>query len=142
MIELNRSFSNPSSTQKPLALISLWQTIGWLMVIAVVILTLMPKPPTPPVLSWDKSQHLVSYTLLMFWFAQAFVGRVQWVCFFVLLGIVLECLQGLLGYRQFDFADMFANSLGVLGGLLMASTPLGRLVKWLDNRLACYWPNP
>jgi VanZ family protein len=124
-----------------LAFTSLWQTIGWLMVIMVVVLTLMPKPPTPPVLVWDKSQHLVSYGLLMFWFDQAFRGRVRWISFLVGLGIVLEYLQGWFGYRQFDYGDMLANGLGVLAGLLIASTPLGLLVNWLDSTLARYWPN-
>jgi VanZ family protein len=91
------------------------------------------------VLIWDKSQHFVSYALLMFWFAQAFVGRVQWLSFLVGLGITLEYLQGWLGYRQFDYADMLANGLGVLIGLLVASTPLGLLVKWLDSAVARCW---
>lgn len=140
MFTFKRGFRKSVSSQTPLTFTLVWQTIGWLMVIVVVVLTLMPKPPTPPVLIWDKSQHLVSYALLMFWFAQAFLGRIKWIIFFVGLGIVLEYLQGWSGYRQFDYADMLANGLGVLAGLLLASTPLGQLLKWLDSLLGRCWP--
>jgi hypothetical protein len=52
----------------------------------------------------------------------------------------LEWLQGWLGYRHFDYGDMLANGIGVFAGLLLASTPLGLSVKWLDNKLARWWP--
>jgi glycopeptide antibiotics resistance protein len=35
---------------------------------------------------------------------------------FIAMGVGLEFLQGELGYRTLDFADMVANALGVLFG--------------------------
>lgn len=139
MIKNNRFSLIFASPPPPLKFTRLWQGIGWLMVIAVVVVTLLPKPPKPPLITWDKSQHLLSYGVLMFWFAQAFTGRVVWMGFLAGLGVVLEYLQGWFGYRQFDYVDMAANALGVLCGLLLASTPLGRLTRWLDHRLADLW---
>lgn len=112
--------------------------MGWLLVATVIVLTLMPKPPRLPffLLDWDKAQHLLAYAGLMFWFRQAFARRWRWIGFLIGLGVSLEYIQGWTGFRQFDYDDMLANSLGVLAGLLLAATPLGRLVPWLDRRLA------
>lgn len=123
---------------KRLALPRLWQSVGWLMVVTVIVLTLMPKPPQPPLffLNWDKVQHLLAYGGLMWWFRQAFIARLRWIVFLIGLGVILEFMQGWSGIRQFEYQDMLANGLGVMTGLLLAVTPLGSLVGWLDYRLA------
>ena len=116
----------------------LWQTIAWLLVVAVVIVTLMPKPPQVEFMpSWDKAHHFLAYAGLTFWFRQAFVS-IRWTIFLMALGIALEFIQGWSGYRYFEYGDMLANTLGVIGGLLLASTPLGRLIRWLDYTLGVW----
>lgn len=120
----------------PLTFPRLWQAVGWLLVTAVIVLTLMPKPPQPPLITWDKAHHLLAYAVLMLWFAQAFTARVRWIIFLIGLGIALEFLQGMMGYRQFEYIDMLANALGVGCGWLLSATPLGRLVGRLDRNLA------
>lgn len=114
----------------------LWQAGGWLLVTVVVVLSLMPTPPVVSVLIWDKLQHLAGYTVLMFWFRQAFGPQGRWVALLVGLGVILEVLQGLGGYRYFEWVDMLANVLGVGCGLLLAATPVGRLMETLDRWLA------
>lgn len=114
----------------------LWQIIGWLGVLAVVILTLLPNPPSPPgYLKWDKGQHIIAYVMLMWWFCQAFAATKRWAVFLVLLGIGLECLQGLGQYRMFESGDMVANAFGVACGALLASTSLGRTLLWIERCL-------
>lgn len=113
----------------------LWQAIGWLMLAWVVILSLMPHPPEPPVVTWDKAQHLLTYGVLMFWFRMAF-GNILWGVFLIGMGAGMEILQGESGYRDFEYADMLANSLGVLAGWLLAATPLGVFLARLDQWLA------
>ena len=112
----------------------LWQAVGWLLVAAVTILSVIPAPPQPFVL-WDKASHLLAYAGLMLWFRQAFSPRVRWIVFLIALGVVLELVQGGLGYRDLELADMVANTLGVASGLGLAQTPLGSLVAWLDRAL-------
>jgi len=112
-----------------------WQAIGWLLVAGVTALSVMPAPPEPPLMTWDKSNHLLAYATLMLWFRQAFSPRVRWILFLVALGVVLELIQGWLGYRDLEFTDMLANTLGVAGGLGLAKTSLGSLVTWLDSAL-------
>ncbi len=112
----------------------LWQGIGWFGVCVVVLLTLMPKPPAMPgFLDWDKAQHLIAYAGLTWWFRQAFTRRIRWFVFLIVLGVGLECVQGFTDYRYFEYGDMIANALGVICGLLLAATPLGRTLAWLEH---------
>ena len=114
----------------------LWQSVGWALVALVVILSLMPKPPEVDiVLNWDKARHMFAYLVLMLWFAQSFRTAVWWAVFLIALGIGLELAQGWGGYRQLEYADVLANTLGVGCGLLLAHTPLGLLVPTLDRHL-------
>jgi VanZ family protein len=121
-----------------LTFVLLWQALGWLMVALVVVFSLLPQPPEPPLITWDKSQHLLTYGVLMFWFRIAFAERTIWVGFLVGLGITLEFLQACSGYRYFEYTDMLANTLGVLVGLLLAATPLATFLELLDRRLVVW----
>jgi hypothetical protein len=108
------------------------------MVATVVWLSLTPHPPEPPgLLGWDKAQHTLAYTLLMYWFRMAFARHWRWPVFILGLGVGLEVLQGLGGVRTADWHDMVANSLGVVVGLGVAWTGLGGVLeaveKWLQK---------
>jgi len=128
----------PAHNREHLEFPRLWQGIAWLLVVAVVIVTLIPEPPPVEFMpAWDKAHHFLAYAGLTFWFRQVFVSM-RWTLFLVALGIALEFIQGWSGYRHFEYGDMVANTLGVLSGLLLASTPLGRLVKWLDYALGVW----
>ncbi len=114
----------------------IWQCLGWLMVAAVIWLSLTPTPPQPPsFLSWDKADHLIAYGALMYWFAQAFVRHWRWPAFLIGLGLLLEVLQGLGGVRSLDGFDMLANTLGVFVGYGLATTFLGQAVARVDRWL-------
>ena len=112
----------------------LWQAIAWLGVVAVITLSLTPKPPqVPGVFAWDKGQHVIAYATLMWWFRQVFAPRRSWVVFLVMLGVALEYIQGWTGYRYFAYGDMAANTLGVGCGVMLVSTSLGRTVTRIDR---------
>jgi VanZ family protein len=107
-----------------------WLSLGFGLVLAVVVLSLMPPPPDALSLPSDKLNHFIAYATLMAWFAQLYprcvYGRLALA--FVCLGILLECLQALTGYRFFEYADMLANSLGVLLAWALCLTPLASLL--------------
>ena len=118
---------------------NLWLAIGFGLVLLVIIASLMPNPPDPAEFKGsDKLEHFAAYAFMMLWFAQIYTrNRARWVIAlaFVMLGITLECLQGLTDYRTFEYADMGANAAGVLCALLLAQTRLSRSLAVVERSL-------
>ena len=113
-----------------------WLALGWLWVMAIFYLSLMPHPPEPAHF-WnaDKLEHALAYCLLMLWFCQVYRQRASRMLLAVLLvamGIAIEYLQRETGYRTFDYADMLANTAGVMVGWSWARTSLGRVFAYLE----------
>ncbi len=118
-----------------LEFVRVWQGIGWVMVLVVVVETLAPDPVSGGLGIWDKALHCAAYAGLMWWFRQSFALQAVWLPFLLLLGGFLELAQPWLGDRSFDGTDLLANGAGVLSGLLLAWTALGRTVSTLDRKL-------
>jgi VanZ family protein len=116
---------------------NIWLGLGWLWIVLVCYLSLMPHPPQ--LFSFngvDKVEHLLTYVGLMLWFCQVYVSRsarIKLLLGLVVLGVVIEILQGMSGYRYFEYADMLANSSGVLIGLGLAHTRMGRVIFLLEQ---------
>jgi VanZ family protein len=114
----------------------LWLTIGWLLVLAVVWVSLVPREPELVKHLGDKLSHAVAYFVLMAWFVQIYrptrmLGLLA--VGFVILGITLELLQGLLATRIADAGDVFADAVGVAVGMAIAATPLADLLVRLER---------
>jgi VanZ family protein len=115
----------------------LWYAIGWVLVLTVVVLSLMPSAPDIGTDN-DKANHLLAYGTLMFWFGMlASRRRIQagWALGFVAMGVALEYAQGMTEYRTFEVADMAADAIGVLIGWGLALTPARNLLWLLDAQL-------
>ena len=108
---------------RPLKRRSLWLAGGWLLVAAVVTLSLWPQLPHVDIgfEHLDKLEHTLAYAALMAWFGFLYQKRSQAVLFVLLVALcaTLECAQYLLGYRMFELVDLAANTLGVTAGLLL-----------------------
>lgn len=90
----------------------------------------------------DKVGHLIGYFGLSFVFCAEWAKHIRWsnktgrwliyiasVC--VLYGVVIEVLQGFVFYmRSFDYADMAANTGGVLLGVLLFLTVFNLLKRY------------
>lgn len=119
----------------------LWLAIWALMLVAVIGASLLPARELPPVpfAGFDKLQHLAGYAALSAYAAMLFARmRAQAIAgaALVALGIGLEAAQGSwTGSRQADVLDAFANTLGVLAGLLVSATPMAHWLQRLDARL-------
>jgi VanZ family protein len=103
-----------------------WVTGGWVVLAGIVYLSVTPSPPSADFESSDKIGHLLAYGVLMLWFSLLYAQRRLLAAAFIALGIALEFVQGALGYRSYEVADMLANALGVLlgwGGALLARKP-------------------
>lgn len=123
---------------------TLWLAMGWLLVSLVVYISLVPQPPAALEFDYgDKLGHLLAYGMLMIWFCQIYWkpgSRILIALALVAMGVGMEFLQGLSGYRYFEYGDMLANGLGVLFGWLAALTSAGRLLvkidQWINLALA------
>jgi VanZ family protein len=101
----------------------LWLALGWLLVLLVVYLSLAPAPIQLEIDQGDKFSHALAYLVLMSWFANLYETpkqRRSLAMAFVVMGIGLEVVQGLIGYRSFEIADMGACAAGVVLGWLIA----------------------
>jgi len=100
----------------------IWRFLGWALIVLVTYLALTPDPPSAPRFS-DKLGHVLAYASLMGWWLQIDRRPQRLALLFVLMGLALEILQSLSGYRTGDIFDMAANTLGVglgwLSGLLL-----------------------
>ena len=116
-----------------------WLAVGWGLVMLVVGASLVPQPPlTPDIHLGDKLAHLLAYGVLMGWFAQIYAthtARRILAAAFVLMGVVLEFLQGLLGQRMFEVADMAANTAGVALACWITRGRAGHVLCWVEDRL-------
>ncbi len=114
-----------------------WLALGWGWVALVSYLSLMPHPPQPLTFNGvDKLEHALAYAWLMLWFCQVIVlhwPRMYLMSALVAMGVGIEVLQGMGGYRYFEYADMLANSTGVLIGWGLAHTGMGRVLLSLEQ---------
>jgi VanZ family protein len=115
----------------------IWLLVGCGMVAAVVVLSLIPVEVDLGEDS-DKLAHFLAYGSLSLWFGMIFTGTSRQLGItvaIVALGVVLEFLQGLTGYRTFSIADMIANALGAVLGWGLAQTPLKNGLVWIERRI-------
>ena len=92
------------------------RTIGWVMVVMVIVLTLIKLPTTQrAIVGGDKILHLSCYFILTFWFLHAYPKKLSNVLLgFIAMGSVLEVLQSLTIYRYFEWLDLCMNTTGAL----------------------------
>lgn len=122
---------------RQLKLEKFWLLIGWLLLAAIVYVSLAPAPPEPDFEINDKLLHFAMYFILTAWFAQLFSpGKRLYIyaLVFFAVGIALEFGQGLTDERSTSLLDALANGAGIIAGLLLALTPLA-LTLGLFERL-------
>jgi len=113
-----------------------WLTIAWLLVAAVIVLSLVRLGATPPRSHSDKVGHVLAYATLMFWFGQIYSrGRAKLfiAIALALMGVALEIAQEFTGYRTFDYADIAANTFGVAIGWLIGPPRSGNLLLFVER---------
>ena len=96
--------------------------IGWLLVLTVVLLSLIPiSAAMPDIQNSDKVGHFIAYFSIMIWFAwlyqKPWVRNLYAICF-IFMGGILEFLQSLTSYRSLDIDDFHMNTIGVIVGFV------------------------
>jgi VanZ family protein len=100
-----------------------WRAGGWLLIAAIIFLSLTPHPIEFNIPNGDKLNHLLAYATLMAWWSQLHVSsakRLRLALSLTALGIAMELAQGYTPTRQPDILDALANTAGVLLGWLAA----------------------
>jgi len=101
-------------------------TIFYTALIICVSLIPIPKLPFPEFSLSDKSLHLIAYFIMSsMWLRLGFFesNKIKWSYFFLVFStaLITEILQGVLPIgRYFELADMAANCIGILLGLIIS----------------------
>ena len=129
--------ASPTPLQRPV----LWWSLFLIAQLSLVLVSMLPLPIEPPgVPHWDKWGHLSAHAGLA---ALAMLvlrtpgGRWLGLVWLLLLGALIEGMQGLLPWRSMEAADLLANAAGVALGSLAALTPLRDALVWIERR----WPS-
>ena len=116
--------SGSASAEKELRYKNVWRSIAWFIILAITFLSLMPDPQkVTPFSASDKLLHTLAYGAAMIWFGLCFKRDKLFPigAGLVFMGIILELIQGLTGYRTMSLFDIFANTAGVVIGFLFSS---------------------
>ena len=112
-----------------------WLALGWLLVALVCWLSLTPQGVDLGENNADKVGHLLAYFTLMTWWGQLDQRSNRLLLLFLLMGFVLEVLQGFTPTREPSALDMLANAGGaVLGWLATRFRP-----RWLADLERLWW---
>jgi VanZ family protein len=103
----------------------LWLLIGYLLLGLIVYLSVTSQPVELDLdfPYQDKVMHMFAYFALMAWFVQIYhikKQRIYHAVAFILLGVVMEFIQSFDPARMAEFADMAANTAGVVSAALLS----------------------
>ena len=117
-----------------------WLVVGYSLVALVVYLSLTSSSVEMGELFpyEDKVYHALAYFTLMAWFGQIYhqpLKRNLFAIAFVLLGLSMEFLQSFDPARMAEFADMLANTVGVLLGIALSLTRAKNILANIESRL-------
>jgi len=112
--------------------------VGYALVGYVIYSSLTSSPIEIDINYFDKYAHTFGYFVLMGWFMQIYYTKrilIIYAVTFLSMGVGLEFIQGMTGYRYFDVNDMLANSLGVLLAVLLVKTPFPKILYFFENKI-------
>src|SRR5262245_60829857 len=98
----------------------LWLAVGWILVVAAVVVCLIPNVPGTAGIG-DKKLHFAGYLGLTLWFTGIYPRARYWLIALSLLvmGIAIEVLQSAMQVgRNGDVRDVIANASGVAVGIV------------------------
>lgn len=128
------------STDPDLRLRWLWLMLGYCLLSFIIYVSIDTLPLQIDMgFDWqDKLLHTLAYFVLMFWFMQIYYQRrakLVLAVVFATVGVSMEIVQAYTPERLFEYADMVANALGVVIGLLLSATPLRGMLTAFERLL-------
>jgi VanZ family protein len=120
-----------------------WRIASVVMMLLVLASALMPAvwffDDRASILSWldhsDKWLHASTFLVLALWFAGQYRPRSYWriAVGLMFFGLFIEFCQRLVSYRMADWADVGANTIGIVIGLLIALAGAGGWCLRVEN---------
>ena len=114
-----------------------WLAIAWFGVAFLIYLSLAQLDVVVNVANGDKYGHVAAYAVLTYWFMQLYEdtrSRLFIVSGLFALGVVLEILQFVTGYRSMDAVDAAADALGIALGWLAAPPRTANVLERIERR--------
>lgn len=123
-----------------LKLLLLWLVIGYALVAFVIYMSVTSVPLELDVSFpyQDKIFHTLAYFALMAWFGQIYHDKKRRYIFaliFIFMGAGLEYVQSFDPQRYSEFADMVANSAGVVLGFLLTLTQMKNCLLKVESMI-------
>ena len=112
--------------------------IGIAMLLLITIVCLMPSQSLPQTGMSDKSEHMLAFAAVAFWFGSIVMRYdIPWLALLLVgFGGLIEIGQAFMGWgRSGDWLDLFADSIGIAAGIALALTPVGRWARWVELHL-------
>jgi VanZ family protein len=135
---LNTNTGERLSGERVLRYGKLWRAIAYLIILSIIVLSLIPNPEevTPFKVS-DKIQHTLAYAVAMFWFGLCYRRERLYIIgvILILLGTLIEFIQGQTGYRDMSLYDLFANITGIAIGLALSFSRLSWALLYVEKLL-------
>ncbi|MWL87176.1 VanZ family protein [Cupriavidus sp. SW-Y-13] len=89
--------------------------------VAVLALSLLPPGMPEPTTGWDKSNHVLAFSVLTWLAARAWPGRLWRVAGgLIVYGVLIEWLQSMTGYREASWLDLCADAVGIGVGMMLS----------------------
>ena len=111
---------NPAAAQRlnrPTIALRSWRLAFGLCVLAVLVLALMPTDLPMPSTGWDKSNHLLAFSVMALLGRRAYPGRTVAVLSSLLAyGVLIEVLQSFTPNRFAEWQDLVADAAGLALG--------------------------
>jgi VanZ family protein len=107
------------------AAVHAWRALLALLIVAVSFLALTPSPPPAFDFGWDKLNHVLAFSALAFSASLSCPAsrrmRVFLLCMLFGYGGLIEVLQQFVPGRAGEWRDLFADSVGIVLGALLAA---------------------
>jgi VanZ family protein len=112
-----------------------WAPLFWACGAAILVLALLPTEAPIPSTGWDKSNHVLAFGVLAMLGCLAYPGRIVPVLSgSILYGGLIEVLQSFTSYRFAEWADVVADTIGVLIGHGLLALSRAAVRSWRGRR--------